>query len=79
MTKPARHCCGKDGFSSNPADYCNAHRGTLGDRRFSQVLDVLERYTPEQRAELFYIAESKWCWDCGKTYDECDNHGEVQP
>jgi hypothetical protein len=43
---------------------------------FSGIVDRVERFTAEQRANLFYSLEGRWCWDCGfpqgdPAHDEC--------
>jgi hypothetical protein len=42
-----------------------------GARRYDQVLDVLPHYTPAERAEAFYIIESRYCWSCGHPPADC--------
>jgi hypothetical protein len=41
------------------------------EHRYDQVLDVLDHYTPAERAEAFYSIESRWCWDCGWPPEQC--------
>jgi hypothetical protein len=43
----------------------------------AKIFELLERYTPEQRAQVMYEIESRWCWGCGHPYDnpDCDCGG----
>ena len=54
------------------------------ENAFEGVLTRLERATPEQRQELFWMFECRWCWDCGREYADCDetqcaNREEYEP
>jgi hypothetical protein len=48
-----------------------APREVDGAHRYDQVLDVLSHYTPAERAEAFYLMESRYCWDCGHPPADC--------
>lgn len=39
---------------------------------FQREFDRLEHVTPEQRADLFFHMEKRWCWDCGR--DQSEDH-----
>lgn len=34
--------------------------------KYGAIFDLLEHYTPEQRQEVFYEIEHRWCWVCGQ-------------